>query len=95
MITPAKQRHALYAMHLVLVYARSMAYEGTAQARIADVLDWAELLPGCIDAKKDCTHRFRSALEAIVEKEPAFAPVLAAFDRDVEPRWHGEDVRPD
>ena len=87
MIDPKKYDQALHALHTVLISARSMAYEGCNPAKIADVLDWAELLPRFIAAEQDKTAEFRDALEAIAEKQPAFRTVLTVFDRSEPVRW--------
>src|SRR5689334_559850 len=68
-------------LHRILVEARLMALEGRSTARIAEVLDWAELLPQFMAAEGDKTEDFANALDAIVEKQPRFAHVVNAFNR--------------
>lgn len=87
MIDPAKQNQALHALHRILTFARTMALEDQPTSRIAQVLDWAELLPRFLAAKQDKTSEFRSALEAIVEKEPGFKAAVAVFDWPRTARW--------
>jgi hypothetical protein len=91
MIRTDKLRHALYALHSIMTHARLMAYERRDHDLIAEVLDWAELLPGYIDAERDCTDRFRSALKVITSCDPRLSSVLIRFDDAEEPYWHGED----
>ncbi len=85
MITPDKQRNALYALQNLLVYARSMAYE-SGDRRLAELLDSAEYLPKLIAEPSDRTETFRGVLEDLAD---AFAaPVLLAdFDRPVPSQW--------
>jgi len=87
-IQSEKQNQALHALHHVLIRTRTLAYQGCDPAHIADILDWAELLPRCIAAEKDQTAEFRNALEAIAEREPTLDVALTIFDQP-EParRW--------
>lgn len=57
-----------------------MALEGRSTAGIAEVLDWAELLPQFMAAEGDKTEDFVNALEAIVEKQTRFARVVGVFN---------------
>lgn len=74
-------------MHRVLIYARAMALDGESSQRIADVLDWAELLPRFLAAEQNRTAEYRDALIAIAEKEPLFNDAVAVFDWSKNPRW--------
>lgn len=87
MIDPDKYDHALRAIHRVLVEARLMAYQGEDSARIAEVLDWAELLPKLIAVPENKTAEFRETLVAIVERRPEFRPSLRVFDNPERTRW--------
>jgi hypothetical protein len=79
MIDPEKKNQAFAALHRILVEARLMVLAGRSTARIAEVLDWAELLPRFMAAEDDKTEDFANALEAIVEKQPRFAPAINVF----------------
>jgi hypothetical protein len=87
MIDPAKYDHALRAVHRALLEARLMAYKGEDHSRIADFLDWAELLPKFIAVPEDKTVEFRETLVSLIERRPDFRPVLDAFDRPEQLRW--------
>ena len=91
MVDPTRNRQALYSLHLVLIYARTLAYEGTEHERLAKVLDWAELLPSYLDATRDRTSEFRESLAEMTTVDPRFNRALAAFEADDVPFWHGED----
>jgi len=64
-----------------------MALEDEPTAEIAEVLDWAELLPKLTAASSDKTEEFRGALDAIVEKHPRFGHAVQAFERPQPVRW--------
>ena len=87
MIDTLKYNQALQALHRVLVEARFMAYEGQDSTKVADVLDWAELLPRLLAAEEDKTSEFRNTLAAIAEADPRFADALSAFDSGERVRW--------
>jgi hypothetical protein len=87
MVTAEKKDQALQALHRVLTGARRMALEEQPACKIAEVLDWAELLPRFLAASDDKTAELRNALEAIIEKEPELQHALAAFDRSEPSRW--------
>jgi hypothetical protein len=53
MVRTEKADQALQALHRVLIGARLMAYQEESHSRIADVLDWAELLPRYLAARDD------------------------------------------
>jgi len=83
MIDPEKHDQALLALHRVLIEARSMGLEGESGEAIADVLDWAELLPGFLLGERENTDDFRNALQAISEKRSRFKNALRIFDRPI------------
>ena len=58
MIIAKKQKQALNAIHRILVLARFMAYQNEPTAKIAKVLDYAEILPTLISADDDRTEEF-------------------------------------
>jgi hypothetical protein len=87
MIDAPKHTNALRALHLVLCHARTMALTGEEGAKIADVLDWAELLPRFIASSEDKTSDFENALEAIANKRPELRDVVEAFGSPVPARW--------
>ena len=86
MVRDDKLYQALQALHYVLIRARSMGYEGRPPREIADVLDWAELLPVHLAAEDDRRGEYRNALSAIAEKK-GFAGVLRVFDSDKKIRF--------
>lgn len=92
MAVPGTERHALYALHIVHVSARMMAYERAEHAKLADIFDWAEIMPAYIDAKCDRSKAFRDALIVMTSVDPRFGWALNAFDAADVPRWHGEDA---
>ena len=87
MVNPEKRDQALQALHRVLTGARKMALEGQPGPRIAEVLDWAELLPRLLALNDDRTVEYRNALEAIAERQPELQHAVAAFDREECVRW--------
>ena len=80
MIDPKKHFQALQALHRVLVEARTMGLQGESGAEIADVLDWAELLPGFLCGERENTADFRNALKVMADKRPRFSHALCVFD---------------
>ena len=73
MIPADRLNSALYALHLVLVEMRSMAFGGTESAAMAEILDWAEAMPFLIaEPDEDRTESFRSHLRAVAEACPRF-----------------------
>jgi hypothetical protein len=86
MVRPEKQHQALHALHYVLIRARSMGYQGQPPREIADVLDWAELLPVHLAADEDRTADYRNALSALSQMK-GFAGVLAIFDSEERSRF--------
>jgi hypothetical protein len=87
MVCTEKKDQALQALHRVLTGARFMALTNEASSRIADVLDWAELLPRYLAATEDQTKQYRDTLVTIAEKTPELNHALAAFDRTECARW--------
>ena len=87
MIDPEKIDQAYQALHRVLVEARLMALDDEPAAKIAEILDWAELLPRHMAAPVDKTAEFQDTLEAIVEKDSRFAHALNVFARTHAVRW--------
>ena len=63
MIIAKKQKQALNAIHRILVMARFMAYQNEQTAKIAKVLDYAEILPTLISADDDRTEEFQTHLK--------------------------------
>lgn len=87
MVKVEKKDQALHALHRILTSARTMALEAQPSERIAEVLDWAELLPRLLAAPEDKTSEYRDTLEAITEKQPELQHILSAFDRSERVRW--------
>ena len=87
MVCIEKRDQALQALHRVMTGARFMALTNEATSRIAEVLDWAELLPRYLAAADDKTKQYRDTLVTIAEKAPELDHALAAFDRTECARW--------
>ena len=79
MIEPTKQKQALYLLQWILWQARSMALRGEPCDVIAEVLDWAELLPGYLRFEEDQTAEFQNVLDALGEKFPQWQEMLRTF----------------
>jgi hypothetical protein len=79
MIEQTKEKQALYLLQWVLWQARSMALRGESGETIAEVLDWAELLPFYVGFEKDQTPDFQEALDVLGEKFPEWQKVLRTF----------------
>jgi hypothetical protein len=80
MVKADKLNNALYAIHLLLVRCRFMAYSGEDHKDIAAILDYAEMLPRFIAVSDDMTHEFRKYLEGVVERYPNCSYILEKFD---------------
>ena len=88
MINPDKLNDAFYALHLVLVEARFMAYNNEPSERIALILDYAEALPRLMVVHDDMTEEFRQYMAAIIDRRPSCAHILEKFDRSATPdKW--------
>lgn len=88
MIRPEKYNNALYAIHLLIVKIRLMAYQEANLKEIATIADYAEILPRLINAKEDKTEEFRKYLIGTVELYPLLSYVLRAFDDEyLEENW--------
>jgi len=85
MIKPEKLNDAFYALHLVLVEARFMAYKNEPSEKIAIMLDYAEALPRLMVSQDDMTENFRQYLTAIIDRCPSCAHILDKFDRSATP----------
>ena len=81
MITLNKQKQALNAIHRILVVARFMAYKNEPVAKIAKILDHAEILPTLISADDDRTEEFRIHLAGFASEFPAGIGILQEFDQ--------------
>jgi hypothetical protein len=86
---PERENQALTALHRVLIEARLMALEEEPVSEIAEVLDWAELLPQFLAAEEDKTDDFLNALQAIAHRQPRFDHAIGAFNRPQPLRWRG------
>jgi hypothetical protein len=58
-----------------------MAYQNEPTARIAKVLDYAEILPTLILANEDRTEEFRIYLEGLASEFPQGVGILQEFDK--------------
>lgn len=88
MISEEKHRHAIRAIHAVLVEVRAMAYDAETHERIATALDWTEYLVRLTAEREDKTSDFRSVLEDLQSIRSGFGVALQFFDAaDVPERW--------
>lgn len=74
-----EQRH-LRALHVVLVVARTMAYDEAPSPELADVLDIAEYLVRLIADDADRSDELRACLADLARRWPAFSPALQYCD---------------
>ena len=81
MISSDKEKQAIKAIHRIIIVARFMAYQDEPTAKIAKVLDYAEILPTLISVDEDRTEEFRTHLEGFASEFPAGAGILQEFDR--------------
>lgn len=88
MIARQKVQPALYSIHAILVRVRNWALRGQVdQAKLADIMDWAEIMPALIESRTDdTTEEFRSMLIGLGKKHPEFAGLIENFDRNL--GWH-------
>jgi hypothetical protein len=75
-------RDALIAIHKLIVYAKSRAYEYGAD-ELATLLNDIELLPTFLADKDDPSEEFLEMLAGIVEANPSCRYVLDSLDTDV------------
>ena len=81
MIVAKKHKQALNAIHRILVLARFMAYQNEPTAKIAKVLDCAEILPTLISADEDRTEEFRTYLQGFASEFPAGVGIFQEFNQ--------------
>jgi len=81
MITDNKRLKALNAIHRILVLARFMTYQNEPTAKIAKVLDYAEILPTLISADEDRTEEFRTHLQGFASEFSQGIGILQEFDQ--------------
>lgn len=84
MIKSEKVPNAFYALQGVIIRARLMAL--TSSEGVADLLDYAEMLPRFIASDEDQTEKFRAYLDEIAERYKC-AYVLERFDEPIPPAW--------
>jgi hypothetical protein len=82
MIRTEKQKHALEAIHAVLVGARAMAASSTPYGELVAVLDVAEYLPRLCLRADDQTEHFRGVLADNADRFTALQAALERFDRE-------------
>ena len=80
MIHEAKRSDALEAMYMVLVLARTMAYQHEPHAALAEVLDAAEYLVRLMLDDEDRTREFRDQLVDLANKRKEFITAVTMFD---------------
>jgi|SRR5579883_1654420 len=81
LLTEAETRAGLWAIRRVLDLARHAAADRASAADLTDVLAAAEALPALMLRPAGFPDRFRGTLEGLAGRHPAYAPVLAEFDR--------------
>ena len=86
MIAREKYKNAVYAIHLILVRARFMAYKGEPYEDIANILDYAEILPRYLISDEDETNSFLRNLEGLSEQYPFCSHILEQFKSSVIPK---------
>jgi hypothetical protein len=86
-IKPEKMNGALYALHIIMVQGRWMAYQNEDAKKIAKLMDWGEILPMLMLSKEDETDRFRLYLQGVVDDFPLCRLGLDAFDEGVSAEW--------
>ena len=88
MIRNEKHNHALYAIHQIFVRARFMAYKEESYKNIAELLDYAEMLPRFFVSEIDETEEFLNYLKAIANTFPQCAYILDDFNSNSFPdKW--------
>jgi hypothetical protein len=85
-IKSEKMNGALYALHIIMVQGRAMAYQNEDSKKIAKLLDWGEIMPELMRSKEDETDRFRLYLQGIVDDFPMCRIALTAFDEGLPER---------
>jgi hypothetical protein len=85
MIAKEKYKNALYAIHLIIVRGRFMAYTEESHKEIARLLDCAEILPGMLISKDDETEGFTKCIEDIVIKFPSCGYILERYKSNTLP----------
>jgi hypothetical protein len=68
MIDQSKLPSALAALQAVLIKARDMAYEKVNHEDIAEILDYAEILPAMIASDENKTDAYISTIEEISKR---------------------------
>jgi len=81
MISPEKNKNATYALHGVLIKARSLAYQPGSDREVASILDRAEVLTKLFGSESDETAAFRKILENVAKSHQCNF-VLERFDTD-------------
>ena len=72
-------RRCLQALHRVLIKARHLALQEPAAAKLAGILDWAELLAADFAAPEDRAEQFAEHLQALGEDHPELAGVYRDY----------------
>jgi len=80
MIKPEKNNAALYALHLILVRARSMVLRRESLDEVAILLDNAEALPRMFVSDEDMTDSYRDCLAGLSDRFPYCRYILEKFD---------------
>jgi hypothetical protein len=85
MIKEEKYKHAIYALHQIFVRGRFMAYTEMPYQDIAQLLDYAEIMPEFIACETDETEKFLGYLKSIVETFPNLRYILDTFNSEENP----------
>ena len=83
MIPEEKEPVALLAIRAIVCEAQALARAGAPHQRIAELLDWAEYLPGMMLEEEDKTTFFRSVLAELAGEFQSFEEVLREFDGEM------------
>lgn len=79
MIAASRQRGALRALSTIFTLTRNMALTG--ESGVAEILDYAELLPVMMLSEKDETQEFRRYLQEIASRYPEFQLAADKYER--------------
>lgn len=82
MVVPEKREKALKAIQAVMIRARFLAYTQDDYAKIADILDYGEILPILLCSAEDETDKFSSYLQSMSHKHSDCAYIYEEFMGD-------------
>ena len=85
MIREEKYKQALWALHQIFVQGRFMAFRKESYDDIANLLDYAEIMPKYIASEDDETERFLRSLESLAKTFPKLQVILDEFNAESNP----------